>query len=120
MNIEIVKTIKDDYRLWDGDKLLADCGKGPEGEARATALWNEIRNLQVAGGESRACLETLKAILTDPANQVEVSADGHYIYSFDPATMRRIASAIGIPRGEPVEMFNCYTREELSGLIKPD
>lgn len=119
MDIEIVKTIKDDYRLWDGDKLLADCGKGPEGEARATALWNEIRNLQVAGSELRACLETLKAILTDPANQVEVSG-GYYIYRFDLEMMRRIADAIGIPRGEPVEAVNCYTLAELPGLIRPD
>lgn len=73
----------------------------------------------VSDEELQIRLETLKAILTNPVNQIEVSADGHYIYSFDLETMHRIADAIGIPRGDPVETFNCYTLEELPGLIKP-
>lgn len=65
MDIEIVKTIEDGYRLWDGDQFLADCGKGVEGEERAKAVWDEIMNLQVANEELRADLDRARAILDD-------------------------------------------------------
>lgn len=54
----------------------------------------------VSDDELKIRLDILKTILSDPANTVEVSADGYYIYRFDLETMRRIADAIGIPRGD--------------------
>lgn len=74
----------------------------------------------ISDDELKIRLETLKTILTDPVNQLEVTKGGYYIYRFDLETMHRIADAIGIPRGDPVDVFNCYTLAELPGLIKPD
>lgn len=74
----------------------------------------------ISDDELKVRLEVLKEILTDPVNQLEQTKGGHYIYRFDLETMRRIADAIGILRGDPVDMLNCYTLEELPRLIKPD
>lgn len=61
MDIEIVRTVEDSYRLWDGDRFLADCGKGVEGEDRAKAVWDEIANLQLANSTLRQQVDELLA-----------------------------------------------------------
>jgi hypothetical protein len=61
-------------------------------------------------------LAVLHEILTDPANQVEQTADYHYIYRFDLGTMHRIADALGLPRTEPV--LTSYRPEELGRLFR--
>jgi hypothetical protein len=48
MDIEVLKNRGGHFCLWDGSRFLADCGKGPEGEERATAIWDKIKNLQAA------------------------------------------------------------------------
>jgi hypothetical protein len=53
MDIEIIKTVCGHFRLWNGSTYLADCGKGAEGEERATAIWDEIKNLQLANEAMR-------------------------------------------------------------------
>lgn len=49
MDIEIVESVRGDYRLFDGDRFLADCGSGQEGEQRA----KEIKALEVSNGRLR-------------------------------------------------------------------
>lgn len=120
MDIEIVRTVEDDYRLWDGDTYLADCGKGVEGEERAKAIWDEIMNLQVANDELRGRLAALHAILTDPVNQLEQTKAGYYIYRFNLETMHQIADAIGLPKAEPEPFMVFYALSELPHLIRPD
>lgn len=63
MEIEVIKSVDDGYSLWNGDKWLADCGKGPEGEDRANAVFDEIVNLQLANENLRAELEATKRVL---------------------------------------------------------
>lgn len=54
MDIEIIENQGGHFRLWDGSRFLADCGKGPEGEERAKVIWDEIKNLQMANDELKA------------------------------------------------------------------
>jgi len=63
--------------------------------ARLTQQYDEERaeRLALAGR-----LEALRAILTDPVNQLEQTKAGYYIYRFDHETMHEIADAIGLVR----------------------
>lgn len=54
----------------------------------------------ISDDELKVRLETLKIILSDPANQVEVSSEGRYIYSFDLETMCQIVDAIGVAKSD--------------------
>lgn len=64
-------------------------------------------------------LASLRSILTDPVNQLEVTKGGYYIYRFDLETMHRIADAVGIPKAEEAPTLHSYTPDELARLILP-
>lgn len=87
MDIEIVRTTHDTYRLYDGDRFLAVCGAGVKGEERAKAVWDEIMNLQTANDVLLAELEAARAVIDQARRGFGTEADIERAWAFDPVAL---------------------------------
>jgi hypothetical protein len=86
-------------------------------------LYQRIVMLEAACNEERdradalsERMDALRAILIDPANQLEQTKIGYYIYRFDPETMHAIADALGFVKVVPPSTLAFSAVEELPQL----